>query len=547
MRKPVVACILLLTVYAALSLFNNTGGYLGADTGAKMYTLEVMARNDTFEPDIGYWAEELDPDGAVHPIHHTRRRADGSWVAVTTLPMLEAGAPLYRWGGYRATLILPMLAGVGVAVGARSLSRRLDGSDGWAAFWLVGLASPIVVYALDFWEHTAGVACMVAAVALLVAVLDGRPPWYGLLAGVLLGVGSTLRNETLVYAVITVGVTGIVLLWRRHLRAAVGVGVATVVGLAGPWFANVALERAVEGQSRASRATDTASRVTGGSSTSLRLGQRIEEGLQTFVGLVSGEPGLSVVLGAVVVLAVVVAVRAERRSDDRFAVVALCAAGAVYVADAIGGLGFIPGLLVAFPIAIAGLFVRWLTTNGRVVVAMALLALPVAYLFMFLGGAGPQWGGRYTLTSAVLLGVAGLGALAGRLPIVRRGLVVLTVAVTALGVTWVGVRSHSVDEFFEDVQATAEPVVIARQAFLLREGGAAVVGERWLSAQNEDEFLIAVDIARDVGEERFSVLEWDGKAPPPAALPDDVREVERVELSFVNTPVGMITYEFVDE
>lgn len=544
LRRPLPAFAVLLSVYLALSLVNDPGGFLGADTGAKVYTLEVMDRNDTFGPDIGYWAEDLDPDGSVHPIHHTRKRSDGSWVAVTTLPMLEAAAPLYRWGGYRAILVLPMLAGVAAAFAARAVARRIDGSDGWAAFWLVGLASPVVVYSLDFWEHTAGLATMVGAVAVLLAILDGRPSWFGTFAGLLLGIGSTMRNETLVYAAVTVGVACVVLVARGRLRGAVGVGVASLVGFAGPWLANVALERAVDGQSRASRATATAADVTT-SSRSLRLGQRAEEGLQTFVGLVSGDPWLSILLGSAVVLAVVAAIRAERRSDRTFAIVALGAAAAVYAADAIGGLGFIPGLLVAFPVAIAGLFVGSLSTNGRIVVAMALLALPLAYLFQFLGGAGPQWGGRYTLTSAVLLGVAGLGGLVPRLPVVGRGLLALTVAVTILGVAWISVRSNDVAEFFDDVQAKGEPVLIARQAFLLREGGAAVVDRRWLSAENEQEFTEGVDIARQLGEERFTVLEWDGAAPPDAALPDDVREVSRDLLSFAGTPVGILTYEFV--
>lgn len=545
-RRPVPAFAILLVVYAVLSLFSDPGGYLGADTGAKVYTLEVMDQNNTFQPDIGYWAEDHDPDGDLHPVLGAIPRPDGSWVAVTTLPMLELAAPLYEWGGYRATLILPMLGGAAAAAAARSLSRRIHpGSDGWSAFWLVGLASPVVVYSLDLWEHSVGVACMVAAVAVLIGVLDDRPSWHAIVAGVLLGVGATMRNETLVYAVVMVAVTGVLLLLRRRLRDAVVVGVGTVVGFAGPWLANVVLESLFDGQSRTSRATSAASRPTSGSG-SLHLGQRAEEGLQTFVGLVSGEPVVSIVLGSGVVLAVVVAIRAQRRSDHLFAVVAFGAAAMVYVADAIGGLGFIPGTLLAFPIAIAGLYVGSLSENGRIAVGIALLALPLAYLFMFLGASGPQWGGRYTLTSAILLGVAGLGGLAVRLPRLGRGFIALTVGVSALGVAWVGVRSHSVDAFFEEVHESAEPVLIARQAFLLREGGASAVNQRWFSVQSEDEFSAAVEIARRIGEQRFSVLEWDGPAPPDAALPDDVVEVQRELLDFANTPVGLVTYSFTE-
>ena len=63
----------------------------------------------------------------------------------------------------------------------------------------------------------------------------------------------------------------------------------------------------------------------------------------------------------------------------------------------LGDLGFVPGLFVAFPVAIAGLRVRCRTSDQRVVIAIALVSLPIVYLFQFLGGAGPQWGGRYTL------------------------------------------------------------------------------------------------------------------------------------------------------
>jgi hypothetical protein len=104
-----------------------------------------------------------------------------------------------------------------------------------------------------------------------------------------------------------------------------------------------------------------------------------------------------------------------------------------------------------------------------------------------------------------------------------------------------------VDEFFNRVVAEAEPVVIARQAFLLREGGATGVGRQWLSVEDEAEFIRAVDLARRVGAERFSVLEWEGPAPPDSSIPDDVAEVDRVLLEFVNTPVGLVTYEFTND
>ena len=542
--RTVPAAALLLAAYLVLNIATDPGGYLGTDTGAKVHTLHVMDRDDTASPDIGYWAEEHDPSGALHPLHQTRRQSDGSWVAVTTLPMLEAARPLYAVGGYEATLLLPMLGGVAAAFAARRIARVLaPGNDGWPAFWTVGLGSPVLVYSLDFWEHTIGVACVLWAAALLIGAVEGAARWTVVVAGLLLGAGATLRQEVLIYALVLVLASSIALLVRRRsLLAPTASGLLAVAGFAVPWLLNGVLESSVEGQSRTGRSSGTASAAVSGST----AGDRLGEGVQTLVGLVAGDPALSALLGAAVVGAVVMAARAERRGDRSFTIVGLGAAAAVYLADAAGGLGFVPGMLTAFPLAVGGLLVWSAGPRLRIVVVAALAALPVVYAFQYLGGGAPQWGGRYTLASGILLGVVALVGLPGLRPVVLRGLVVLSFGVTALGYAWLVERSHGADRFFERLEQEAEPVVIARQAFLLREAGAASVDRRWLSVEDEDEFTRAVDIAREIGAERFTVLEWEGGAPPAAALPDDVRELRRALLAFVNTPVGVVTYEFAD-
>ena len=434
-------------------------------------------------------------------------------MAVTTLPVLELARPLYDLGGYRAALLLPMLGAVGAAAAAKAVARRIGASDsGWRAFWLVGLASPITVYALDFWEHSIGVACMVGAVALLLDVADDRLLPAAPAAGVLLGASSVLRNETFVYALVAVATaTGLLWVRRRSPSRPIQAGLLTIVGFAMPWFGNVALEAAVGAPARAARASDTAA----GFGTDLAT--RAREALQTSIGLTSGDLAESVLLGLVVVVVLIVALRADDRGDRRFAIVAMAAAACVYLFDALGGLGFVSGLFLAFPIAVAGATLGAQRGPSRPVVLIALVALPLVYLVQYTGGAAPQWGGRYTLASAILLGVTGIVALEGR-PGMARGLVALSLGITLLGVGWLGVRSRGVDAFFDDVIASAEPVVISRNAFLIREGGDAVVGRRWLSVADERAFVAAVGVARSAGEERFSVLEWGADAPPATAL-----------------------------
>ena len=135
LRRPVVACLALLCTYAALSVvLNDPRGTLGTDTGGKLATLRVMEQRGTLDPAVGYWAESADPHGTLHPLYYTFRVGE-SWVNVTTLPMLYAAYPLYRVGGDRAVLLLPMLGALLAALAARALARRLGASTGWAAFW----------------------------------------------------------------------------------------------------------------------------------------------------------------------------------------------------------------------------------------------------------------------------------------------------------------------------------------------------------------------------------------------------------------------------
>jgi len=183
-RRTLTAAAALLACYVALSFLNDPRGYLGTDTGAKVATLEVMSDGGGLDPDIGYWAERWDPDGRYHPLYDSFR-LDDRWVNVTTLPALYAGYPLYRLGGYRLALLLPMLGSVAVALAARALARRLGGGDatGWTAFAVVGLASPFTIYALDFWEHSIGVGLIAWATVALIDTVSGapagaRPSWW---------------------------------------------------------------------------------------------------------------------------------------------------------------------------------------------------------------------------------------------------------------------------------------------------------------------------------------------------------------------------------
>lgn len=515
--RPVTAGLLLLAAYCLLSLAMDPHAYLGTDTGGKVVTLDAMEANGTTRADVGYWAEQWDPDGRVHPLWYTARIGD-QWVQLSTLPMTYAARPLYELGGYRLALLLPIAGGVAAAFAARALARR-SGNDewAWAAYWLVGLASPMVIYALDFWEHTIGVAFMAWGLVALLAAMD-QPRWphrviYGVLGGLALGSATTMRTEAFAYAAVTIAVPCVILLvGRRRPLAAVVTGASAAAGLIPPILANAALERAVLGSVlRAGRAATTAGAPGLGGST-----VRLQEAV-----LMAGSPfpaldASSLMLGvALVALLVFVALRSAGRGDQRPAQVAAVVAVVVYVLRLADGPGFVPGLVAATPIAAVGLGLAYRRPSSRAPYAVALLSLPLVWLFHSLGGAAPQWAGRYILTTGLVLMALGVVELSALRRWSRRLFVGLAIAVTVFGLVWMSIRTHQMAAAQQVLADRPEPVLVSGVAHLVREGGAYARDHRWLTAQGTTDQLYAADVLARAGERQFGLVQLaDGEAAP---------------------------------
>lgn len=507
--QPLSAGVLLLLVYAGLAILPSPGGYLGTDTGAKVATLEVMKQHGTARPFLGYWAEAYDPAGTLHPIYDALP-VDGDWVHVTTLPMLELARPLYALGGYRLTLLLPMLGAVGVAFAARSLGRRSAGDRaGWYAYWAVGLVSPIVIYALDLWEHAPGVACIVGAVALLAGIVDGEPVSLRALgAGALLGLAATMRNEAFVYALVAVSLCGLAsMVQRRSLRRPLSIGALAVIGFSGPWLGNQILEATLGGNSRASRVSGTAAGGFG------HLNDRAREAATTLLALRPDGLGDTLLVGGALALLLVMAVLVSRRGSGSAPVVFLALAFVLHLSALAGGFGFVPGMIAAAPLAVVGLLVRPGTTGVRYAVAVAVGALPIVWAFQFIGGALPQWAGRYALPSCILLVAVGAAALAAESTQLRLGMLALSALVTTSGVLWLRERSHEMQRLFAELVHRPEEVIVVRNGFFIREGGAAYSQRLWLTAVTDSDLDRAVEVVEKSNHTTFAVLDEQVDAP----------------------------------
>jgi hypothetical protein len=511
-RRPVIAGVALLAVYVVLSFANDPRGTLGTDTGIKIGTYRTMEAEGTLRPVIGYWAAPWDPAATVHPFRDTQLVGD-RYVDVTTLPMVVAAYPLWRVGGYRLALLWPMAAAVAAAFVARGIARRLNApADGWWAFWLAGLASPLVIYALDLWEHTAGVAAMAGGALVLSDQVDRPARWRGLAAGALFGLAFSMRTEALVYGFTTFAVIGAVLAVGRRWADAAVAAVGGVIGFVALALANAELEVAVLGQTiRSGRASGTAVSAGGG----LRL--RLKEALVTSTSPFPSFEGRDLALGALGALALVgVAVwggAAEHRDRARLAAAAVVL---VFVVRLASGPGFWPGLLVTTPIAAVGLGRAWPDGPRRRMLLLALIPLPLVFFFQYTGGALPQWGGRYVLTTGLVAGAVGAACLGDLQRWARRFLVGAAVLATAAGLVWLNVRTHQIGDTVDRLAARSEAVLVFPDPFVSREM-AAIYGDRpWLASPAPGQLDGVADVLRRSGQPSFALLSLDPDAPTPA-------------------------------
>ncbi|MET0421286.1 MAG: hypothetical protein ABW073_06250 [Acidimicrobiia bacterium] len=459
------------------------------------------------DPSVGYWASADDPKGELAPLYYTAR-VGKKYVQATTLPMLFAAYPLYELGGTRAALLLPMAGAVLCALAARALARRAGGDPrtSWIAFWVVGVATPILLYAVSFWEHTLGVAAMLWAIAFAIDRARGDGGWTrALWAGVLFGAAATMRTEALVYLAVSGLIVLAMLVSRREQFARiVTAGIAVAGGFVTVVVANHALEvLTLGGAIRASRTTGTATASAG------MLAYRAKAALTSIVGLNGFTMTVDWFVGGVVVLLVIGATvclasgsgTRQRLGGALAAIALLC-----YLLRFDAGVGYVPGLLVACPIAAAGLATCRRSSTTQLFAAFALLPIPILWVTQFLDSQRFQWGYRFALTSAVLLTVVAVVGLA-RVPHALVAVVALSLVVTTFGIVFLVERTHSIADGMDTLVARHDDVLISMDVHLFREGGAFYTLDRkWLTATTPAQVERAVDTAHDHDARRIAVV-----------------------------------------
>lgn len=437
-----VILLALLGVIGASSSFS-------ADEGAAIIQARSLARGDGWI--VEHPLPEADTTGVNYPLELSERgqRGVAPFGKHPLYALLLAGVD--RLGGVPAMVALSIAGTLAAAAAAAALARRLDPALARPALWVVGLASPLLFDGYLVIAHTLGAAFAATAVLVAVVALERRRPALALAVVPLVAVTVLLRREAILFA-LALGVVGAVLAVARPRvrRVAAGAALAALAGGAAAQVVEQLWTRSLLGGSAAWSGVVPPPAGAGG---------LIEGRLQAFFltwltpsyGAQSPAPlALLVMLVAVVVAAF--ALRHRPRPDPTVARWAAVAALAAVIAAFTGPTTVVPGLLVAFPLAAAGLVLvrkATLRTDAAQLClgVFALFAAGVTATQYETGGSG-EWGGRYFaigipfLVPVLLLALRDAGSRLDR-HVRQRALVSLAVCSLALTVMGVAVlREH---------------------------------------------------------------------------------------------------------
>ncbi len=510
-RSGAFAFVVLSVLYFGLSLFGSPDAYLSTDTGGKTGALAAMIERGDWSTDLGYWAEQSDPEGLAFPFAHTNRTENGWWVNTTSLPMVLAARPLWAAGGAQLALLIPIMAAAGAAVVAGRIQRHLDPELGTAAMWVVGLSTPLAVYALDFWEHSLGVFLMALGVlgVLTSFQVSARfvPAVYAMGAGLAFGFAATMRQEALVYGfvagvVLTVGQLG----GRPRklgtlVSGAIVPSVAMAFGALSVLYANDLAETWFYGASiRSGRSVGTVAGAASG------VGDRLNAAFTISLSPVNAVHPIATFFGLLILVGLVWLMFTIRSGGAVRLPATLLIATAAILALRIVRFGptFVPGMVPTAPLVIAGAALGTRSRQHRIVAGIALGALPLIFLTQYPAGAVPQWGGRYVLLTGFLLVTIACAELPRLHLAAFRGLLVAGVLVTASGVWFNAIRTTSLVDDFELIETVADgSVVVWYDPVKAREAGPEIVEHRWLSTVGDAERPIVLSILASESIDRF--------------------------------------------
>ncbi len=229
--------LIIALLYVAALVAMPPEGLTHHDTGAKYLQVRNLRLSTSgLDWSINYPARSLDPDMEFVPFNAKQRtieqgRIHLQWPIFLGLLTRVPWKVMGFWGLY----VVPLLSGVGVAWATYLLAigvgvpRRVA----WIAVPLVGLATPVFIYSLLFFEHTLAALLVTLSLVAACRAIESPGSQTMMLSGALLAVAIYFRSELYVLALVVGGVQAVLALrdeaWRERLiKWAVAFGLALI-------------------------------------------------------------------------------------------------------------------------------------------------------------------------------------------------------------------------------------------------------------------------------------------------------------------------------
>jgi 4-amino-4-deoxy-L-arabinose transferase-like glycosyltransferase len=514
----------------------RTRGFATGDGGVKLWQVQGILQQRDLNAPLAYPGALYDPDHKYAPfVEPWGMWYQGKPYTEYTSPFIWASVPLFAAFDHAGLLVLPWLSGVALILMTAWLAWRLR-RDRWACLapLVVGLSSPLLVYSLEFWEHTPGTALAVLALVGVIKALDSRRRalWL-ILSGAAIGLGLTMRAELYVYPIAIV--IGLVFIRSAMplIRSIVWLAVGGLIS-AGPWWL---YQFATWGSPFGPRLQQNVP-VLGGTEMLARLGDSTGRNW-SMLWPASGESA-SVLVGLLIMLVLIALIAwALKRSVSWLADVGFWMGAALLVVMAVLlvwqlAQGQRPDdLLTTFPIVLLLILPaprrnqlstfstqQSLVTRFLLVVPLAFVAL-VILVSPFHGGI--QWGPRFLLPIIPPLSVLVIDRVANLWGAINRsrraGLAVVFSALFMAGsvATWQGVQfmrqGQIASEFMgEMIRNMPERVVVADAWFLPQMAPYTFADKIWLLSEDEPGlFKLLQRLRKETDEPGFiytSALTW---------------------------------------
>ena len=551
--------VLAIILFAIIPIV-GTDSVWSADVGAQLY--QATALTDGTGWVIPHPFPAADPSGHFFPIHlssfaesadPTRLDRGAGYVVFrkhTAFTWIVAG--LFQLGGFGAVIAFSAASTLAASVGTARLTGLLHRPAAVPALWITGLASPLFFDGYVGYAHTFGAALIAWGAFFLLRFVSAPRPARNrclLLAAVpLCGAPMTRTEAPLAGIALGLGLASIALvlpIMRTHATAhllgpsdsagdngkPMTYGIAGVVAIVATMVGLILDRRLAVPVSGLAERSDP---VAGWSF----VDGRIEALVRTWF-LPGGDDGsglLVIVAFALVVAAAAVARLAAPSGVDStnttvIRLILIGAAGAMLARLILAPPATIPGLLLAFPLLVAGLVLvkREDLRNPRfatLAIGFALFCGAVLATQYPLGGTA-EWGGRYFavgLPLGVAIATPGLVRFAQSVARPQRAQLAALVAVvvvltSSMGVLTLRTSRQRTEQLVADIEATlapagdadGSPVVLTTAQPVSRWAWSTVNQGRWLRIEGQDLAGVSERLT-ELGVDRLTFVSWDAES-----------------------------------